>query len=168
MIIHISTDLNGTPTKINFSSKKNSSWYPNNSNYGYRSLDGYNTNNTDIKAFCTKYVECFNSQDEIKYITDSDFSKWAKTTYASPFLKHVDFADSSSSSRADFKNGSFFGVNNVNSNLYMQIIGGSAQNGAKKQQWGTLDGTVHDIWKTIDAGNGYYNLVSGVLEEHLF
>ena len=50
----------------------------------------------------------------------------------------------------------------------MQIIGGSAQNGAKKQQWGTLDGTVHDIWKTIDAGNGYYYLVSGVLEEHLF
>ena len=165
---YISTDLNGTPTKINFSAKKNSSWYPNNSNYGYRLLDGYNTNNTDTKAFCTNYVGCFNSQDEIKYITDSDFSKWAKTTYASPFLKHVDFTDSSSSSRADFKNGSFFKIKNVNSNLYMQIIGGLAQNGAKIQQWGTLDGTVHDIWKTIDAGNGYYYLVSGVLDGGTF
>ena len=44
----------------------------------------------------------------------------------------------------------------------MQVEGGIAANGTNVQQWGTIDGTVHDIWKTIDAGNGYYYLVSGV------
>lgn len=118
-------------------------------------LDGYNTNNTHTKSFCIKYIGCFNLQAEIKYITDSDFSKWIKTSYASPFLKHVDFTDSSSSSSATFKNGSVFKIKNVNSGLYMQIIGGKAENGAKIQQWETLDGTVHDIWKIFDVGNGF-------------
>ena len=161
---YISLDLNGTPEKINFSSKKNSSWYPNKSNYGYRLLDAYNNNNTDTKTFCTKYAGSFDSQDKIKFITDSDFIKWIKTSYASPFIKHVDFTDSSgdSGSSSIFKNGDCFKIKNVNSGLYMQVIGGTAENGTKIQQWGTADGTVHDIWKTIDAGNGYYYLVSGV------
>ena len=73
---------------------KKSGWNPNNSNYGYRLLDGYNTSNNDTKAFCAKYAGCFNAQNRIKYITDSDFSSWVKTVYASPFLKHVDFSDS--------------------------------------------------------------------------
>ena len=165
---YISTQLNGAPTKINYSAKKNSTWNPNETNYGYRLLDGYNTNNTDTKTFCIKYVGCFNSNDGIKYITDSEFSKWVKTVYTSPFLKHMDFADSSDSSAAIFKNSSLFKIKNVNSGLYMQIIGGAAENGAKLQQWGTLDGTVHDIWKTIDAGNGYYYLVSGVSDGGTF
>ena len=44
----------------------------------------------------------------------------------------------------------------------MQVEGGLAENGTNVQQWGTTDGTVHDIWKTINAGDGYYYLVSGV------
>ena len=159
---YFSADLNGTPTKINFSAKKNSSWNPNNSNYGYRLLDAYNTNNKDTKAFCTKYAGCFTSQNGIKYITDSDFGSWVKTTYASPFLKHVDFSDSTSGSAANFSNGACFKIKNANSGLYMQVEGGLAENGTNVQQWGTTDGTVHDIWKTINAGNGYYYLVSGV------
>ena len=91
---YFSTDLNGTPTKINFSAKKKSSWNPNNSNYGYRLLDGYNTKNTDTKTFCTKYAGCFGTQNDIKYITDSDFSKWVTTIYDAPFIKHIDFSDS--------------------------------------------------------------------------
>ena len=160
---YFSADLNATPTKINFTAKKKSSWNPNNSNYGYRLLDGYNTSNTDTKAFCTKYAGCFNSQNGIKYITDSDFSNWVKTTYAGPQLKHVDFNDSSSSgTSSSFKNGACYKIKNVNSGLYMQVEGGSASNGANVQQWGTADNTVHDIWKIIDAGSGYYYLVSGV------
>lgn len=53
---YFSTNLNGTPTKINFSAKKTSGWNPNTSNYGYRLLDAYNTSGTDTKAFCTKYA----------------------------------------------------------------------------------------------------------------
>ena len=161
---YFSADLNVTPTKINFSSTKKSSWSPNTSNYGYRLLDGYNTSNNDTRAFCTKYAGCFNSQNDIKYITDSDFSSWVKTKYSAPFLKHVDFSDSSSSGDtvATFNNGDCFKIKNVNSGLYLQVEGGKAENGANIQQWGTIDGTVHDIWKTINAGNGYYYLVSGV------
>ncbi len=165
---YISTDLNGTPEKINFSAKKKSSWNPNISNYGYSLLDGYNTNNTDTKSFCMKYTGCFNSQDQIKYITDNDLSKLAKVTYSSPFLKHVDFTDGGTSNVPLFKNGSFYKLKNVNSGLYMQIIGGVAENGTKIQQWGTMDGTVHDIWKTVDAGNGYYYIVSGVSDGGTF
>ena len=161
---YFSADLNGSPTKISFSPTQKTTWNPNNSNYGYRLLDGYNTSNTDTKAFCTKYAGCFTSQSQIKYITDSDFSSWAKTVYGSPFLKHVDFSDSGSSpdSGATFYNGACFKIKNVNSGLYMQVEGGVAINGTNVQQWGTTDGTVHDIWKTINAGNGYYYLVSGV------
>ena len=160
---YFSADLNATPTKINFSPKKKSSWSPNTSNYGYTLLDAYNTSNTDTKAFCIKYAGCFNAQSGIKYITDSDFSNWSKTTYSSPILKNINFSDSSSSgSAATFSNGSCYKIKNVNSGLYMQVEGGIAANGTNVQQWGTLDGTVHDIWKTIDAGNGYYYLVSGV------
>ena len=170
---YISTDLNGKPEKYNYSPKTKSSWEPNKTNYGYRLIEGYNNNNTDTKTFCTKYTGCFNSQNDIKYITDSDFSKWIKTTYSSPFLKHIDFKDNSNSNTDTdnsggsensviFKNGSVFKIKNLNSGKYLQIKDGVAENGAKIQQWGTLDGTVHDIWKIFDAGKGYYYLVSGV------
>ena len=156
---YISGDLNATPVAINFSSKKNSSWNPSQSNYGYRLLDAYNSNNTDTKTFCTKYAGCFNSQNDIKYVTDSDFSGWSKTYYTSPFLKHVDFAWDI----ATLTNGATFKIKNSNSGLYIQVAGGSAENGTNVQQWGTSDdGTVHDIWKVIEADKGYYYLISGV------
>ena len=90
---YISTELNRTPEKFNFAPKKKSTWNPNESNYGYSLLDGYNKDNTDAKAFCTKYAGCFDSQDKIKFITDSEFANWVKTKYETPFLKHVDFSD---------------------------------------------------------------------------
>ena len=162
---YFSADLNATPSKINFSAKKKSNWNPNSSNYGYTLLDGYNNSNTDTKSFCTKYAGCFNSQNGIKYITDSDFSSWVKTTYNGPQLQHIDFSDHGSGSSdnvATFKNGTCYKIKNVNSGLYMQVEGGKAENSANVQQWGTTDGTVHDIWKIVDAGNGYYYLISGV------
>ena len=62
-----------------------------------------------IQKHFVKYAGCFNSQNGIKYITDSDFSNWVKTTYAGPQLKHVDFTDSSSSgTSASFKSGACY------------------------------------------------------------
>jgi len=149
---YFSTNLNGTPTKINFTAKKKSNWNPNTSNYGYRLLDAYNTSGTDTKAFCTKYAGCFGSQSAIKYITDNDFDKWVKTKYSGPHLKHVDFSDATSTDvPATFKNGACYKIKNANSNLYLQVEGGKAENGANVQQWGTQDGTVHDIWKIFDG-----------------
>ena len=142
---YFSVDLNGTPTKINFSPKKKSNWSPNTSNYGYILLNGYNSGNNDTKAFCTKYSGCFNSQSGLKYITDNDFKRWVKTTYSSPFLKHFDFSDNAGGLAATFSNGACFKIKNVNSGLYMQVEGGLAQNRVNIQQWGTTEGTVHDI-----------------------
>ena len=164
---YISTDLNGTPEKINFSAKKKSNWSPNNSNYGYRLLDGYNNKNTDTKAFCIKYAGCFNSQAGIKYITDSDFSGWASTVYASPFLTHIDFSDATEGGEdipipSGITNNSTWRIRNVNSNLYMQVEGAKEENGTNVQQWGTTGDSIHDIWKLVDAGNGYYYLVSQI------
>ena len=164
---YISTDLNGSPEKINFSAKKNSSWYPNKSNYGYRLLDGYNNKSTDTKSFCTKYAGCFNSQNGIKYITDSDFSGWTSTIYASPFLTHVDFSDAKEGGEdvpipSGITNNSTWRIRNVNSNLYMQVEGAKQENGTNVQQWGTTGDSIHDIWKLIDAGSGYYYLVSQI------
>ena len=64
------------PTVINFSPKKKSNWNPGTSNYGYRLLDTYNLNYTDTKTFCSKYAGCFNSQNDIKYVINSDFARW--------------------------------------------------------------------------------------------
>ena len=165
---YFSADLNGTPSKINFSAKKISSWDPNKSNYGYRLLDAYNTKNTDTKAFCTKYSGCFDAQSGIKYITDSDLLGWATTTFSSSFLSHVDFSDSSSSDGDDpipasgLTNGATYRIKNVNSQLYMQVEGAKEANGTNVQQWGTTGDTVHDVWKLVDSGTGYYYLVSQI------
>lgn len=158
---YFSTELNGTPTKINFSAKKMSTWNPNKSNYGYRLLDGYNTKNTDTKAFCIKYSGCFNSQKDIKYVTDSDFSKWVTTIYASPFIKHIDFSDSSSSDTSGpFADCSRYKIKNVNSGLYLQVESGKAEKGANVEQGETSEESTTDIWKLIDKGDGYYCLIA--------
>lgn len=61
-----------------------------------------------------------------------------------------------------FDNGSTYRIKNVNSGLYMQVDGAKATNNTNVQQWGTSENTIHDIWKLIDAGDGYYYLVSAV------
>ncbi len=151
--------VNGTPAKVSFSPKTVSSWYPNKSNYGYSLLDAYNTKNTDTKAFCTKYAGDQTSAGNMQYITNDAFSAWISTHYDSPFLRHVDFA---AVTAASFVSGSCYRLKNVNSGLYMQVEGAKAENGANIQQWGTADGVVHDIWKLVDAGDGYYSVISAV------
>jgi len=121
-----------------------------------------NNNNTDTKAFCTKYTGCFNSQENIKYISDIEFSSWVKKSYKAPssFLKSIE--------NAEFKDGEIFKLRNINSGLYMQVEGGAAENGTKLQQWATLDGTTHDLWKIKKADKGYYYLYSGVGDGNTF
>ena len=92
-----------TPEKINFQSKLVSNWYPNISNYGYKLLDSFNSNNFDTKNFCTKYSGSFNSQNEIKYITDDEFLDWPLIVYDSPFLEHIDFVGPNIESETEFK-----------------------------------------------------------------
>ena len=156
---YLSTSVSGTPSAINFQSKNTSKWNPNQSNYGYSLLDAYNTKGTDTKDFCTKYSGDASNASGMKYITDSDFSGWVATKYENPFLRKVDFG---SATAASFADGSTYRIKNVNSGLYMQVDGAKAANGTNVQQWGTADGVTHDIWKLVDAGDGYYYLVSAV------
>lgn len=156
---YLSTSKNGIPSAVNFKSKNTSKWHPEQSNYGYSLLDAYNTNGTDTKDFCTKYAGDKLSAKELKYITDSDFSSWISKKYDSPFLRHADLGVSAA---ATFSDGSSYRLKNVNSGLYMQVEGAKAENGTNVQQWGTADGVTHDIWRLIDAGEGYYYIASAV------
>ncbi|MDE6776569.1 MAG: RICIN domain-containing protein, partial [Oscillospiraceae bacterium] len=157
---YLSESVSGTPSAINFQSKNSSAWYPNQSNYGYELLDAYNTSGTDTKDFCTKYSGDMVSESDMKYITDFEFNNWIHTKYESPFLKQVEFT--ASVSPASFTEYATYRMKNSNSGLYMQVDGAKAENGANVQQWGTSDETIHDIWKFVDAGDGYYYLVSAV------
>ncbi|MCR5717776.1 MAG: RICIN domain-containing protein [Oscillospiraceae bacterium] len=156
---YLSETLNGTPTKISFSPKKTSSWYPDKTNYSYSLLDACNTKNTDTKAFCTKYAGDQTTAGNMQYITNDAFASWITVRHDAPFLRHVDFA---SVTAASFVNGSVYRLKNVNSGLYMQVDGAKTENGTNVQQWGTADGVVHDMWKFIDEGNGYYSLISAI------
>ena len=44
----------------------------------------------------------------------------------------------------------------------MQVEGAKQENGTNVQQWGTTGDSIHDIWKLVDAGNGYYYIVSQI------
>jgi len=181
---YLATEVNGTPSRINFSPKSKSSWYPNQSNYGYELLDSYNTKGTDTKSFCTKYAGAFTSESGIKYITDSDFSSWITTKYESPFLTKINTVNNNSSSNSNsnsssgssgsssgsstiaktalLNDGSTYMIKNANSNLYIDIDGAKAANGANAQQWGASSAGSQNIFKLISAGDGYYYIVSAV------
>ena len=91
---YFSIEPNGAPTKLDYSPKVKSKWNPNESNYGYSLLDAYNNDKTDTLTFCKKsYGVVTGTQEEFKYITDSEFSNWIKISYETPFLKHIDFSD---------------------------------------------------------------------------
>lgn len=156
---YLSESVNGTPSAIRFQSKNTSKWQPSQTSYGYSLLDAYNTRGTDTKDFCTKYAGDQTAASGMKYITDSEFSSWISQKYETPFLRHADLG---TAVPASFVSGSAYRFKNANSGLYMQVDGAKAENGANVQQWGTSDDTIHDIWKLIDQGDGYYALVSAV------
>jgi len=157
---YLSTSVNGTPSKISFSPKVTSSWYPNKSNYGYSLSAAYNTSNTDVKAVCTAYAGCFTSDAGIKYITDSDMAKYVATTYPSPFLKSIEVGNDPVGT---VKIGAVlntdaevsYTIRNVNSGLYLSVEGGTPSSGANVSQSASAD-----TWQLVDAGDGYYYVYS--------
>jgi pectin lyase len=159
---YFSASLNGTPIEIGFTPKKKSRFNPK-ENYGYTLISAYDNRGIDTKAFCTKYCGCFNSQLSIKYITDSEFKRWEKTTYQSPCL--IDFSLKNGGNPNDFeiakfKDGQCFKIKNAKSRLYMQVEGGKEKDETNVQQWSTTNDSVNDIWKVYNDERGYFHLIS--------
>ena len=44
----------------------------------------------------------------------------------------------------------------------MQVEGAKQENGTNIQQWGTTGDSIHDIWKLVDAGSGYFYIISQI------
>ncbi len=124
-------------------------WRPN-GNYGYTSVSA-----DEAKSYCSNYSGCQSSKDKMMYLrfsTSGIPSAGFNTPPDEPMLPTA----------AVFPNGSCFRFKNVNSGLYMQVENAAAENNANVQQWGAADDATHDIWKLIDAGDGYYYIVSAV------
>ena len=85
----------------------------------------------------------------MQYITNSAFSSWVSTKYASPFLRHVEFSiKTGAEMRTDCK----YRIQNVNSGLYLEAADIPAS-GVNVQQ-GTNKAA--SLWVLKDAGDGYY------------
>ncbi len=151
---YLSTSIGGTPSKVSLSVKTESTWYPNESNYGYSLLDAYNTSNTDAKTFCQKYAGCFKSESELKYIGDDDFKSWVKTKYDAPFLKDIEVSDGKPG--AEMNTALTYEFRNFGSGYYLEVADSKAENGANVQQ----GDTGASKWTLADAGNDYYKIYS--------
>ena len=117
------------------------------SNYSYVSKSA-----ADAKSYCSSFSGCQSGKDNMMYLR-----------YASKGIPSAGWNEQPSGpSAASFTDGALYRFRNVNSQLYMQIAGGKAENGANIQQWGTSGDTVHDIWRLIDAGGGYYYIASAL------
>lgn len=148
-----------TPTALPLTVKVTSTWEPNKENYGYSLIDAYNTNGTDTKDFCNAYSGCAASESKLKYITDSDMSKYISVKYPYPFLKSISVNENTA---AVMDTSVKYMFENVGSGLYMEVEGAKAESGANVQQWGADGEAVHNTWKLIDAGDGYYYIRSFV------
>ena len=155
---YLSEGLNATPSKVSFSPKTTSSWYPNKSNYGYSMLDAYNTKSTDSKAFCTAYSGDQTSASRFRSITDSEFASWITTKYDSPFLKHVELKVRTG---AVLDTAFSYTFRNVNSGLYLSVDNDTAESGANVAQ-GKSDNKAAYTWKLQDAGDGYYYIYTAL------
>jgi hypothetical protein len=50
----------------------------------------------------------------------------------------------------------------------MQVENAKAQNGSNVHQWGTAENYIHDVWKLIEAENGYYYIATALDENSTF
>lgn len=133
-------------------SAKICTWRPT-SNYSYVTVTADNAKN-----YCDAYSGCQTAGGNMMYLRYGKKgvpSAGLNTAPNEPITNPTPTAET-------FVNGSTYRFRNVNSNLYMQVDGAKAENGANVQQWGTSDSTIHDIWKLVDAGDGYYYIVSAV------
>lgn len=147
------------PTAMKISIKVASTWYPNKENYGYSLISAYNTKGTDTKDFCNSYAGAFKSEGKIKYIGDSDMSKYISVKYPSPFLKSLTVTENTA---AVMDTSVKYMFKNSGSGLYMEVDGAKAESGANVQQWVADGEAVHNTWKLRDAGDGYYYIRSCV------
>lgn len=142
----------GEGTANNPSYAQDCTWRPT-SNYSYVKLSADNA-----KSYCSSYSGCQTSSGNMMYLRFGSKgvpSAGFNTAPDGPMQPAAPVPET-------FTNGSTYRFKNVNSGLYMQVAGAVAENGANVQQWGTSDDTTHDIWKLIDAGDGYYYLAANV------
>ena len=134
-----------------------STWQPS-TNYGYTLINGYDNNYTDSRTFCTTYAGARKSYADIKYITDSDMSKFVAKKYPCPFTKDIEVGnDPVSGGGTSLDENVVYSFRNVNSGLYLEVENGTAASGTNVMQ-GKSDSRNADLWTIKDAGDGYYYL----------
>lgn len=147
-----SRTVQGEGTANNPSYSTACTWRPK-SNYTYTALSADNAKN-----YCSTYSGCQTSGGNMMYLrfgTKGVPSAGFSTAPNAPITPVAPVAET-------FVNGATYRIKNANSGLYMQVDSAKAANSTNVQQWGTSDGAVHDIWRFIDAGDGYYALISAV------
>ncbi len=152
-----------TASPISFTNHNSDTWKVTDC-YGYHLVSAYNTNNTDIKAFCNAYSGAWNAYSKIHYITDEECENYVSTSYEPPHLKAIEVGGAPVGNRegAVLDEGALYMIKNVNSGLYLDVDGAKAENGANIQQWGAAEPGVQNTFRVISAGDGYYYLVSQV------
>ena len=157
----------GSPTSaaapIKFENHNSDTWKVTDC-YGYHLVSAYNTNNTDIKAFCNTYSGARNAYSKLHYITDEECEKYVSASYDAPHLKSIEVGSAPVGNRegAVLDEGALYMIKNVNSGLYLDVDGAKAENGTNIQQWGAAEPGVQNTFRVISAGDGYYYLVSQV------
>lgn len=151
---YTSDKSNTTPYALNYKTSNTSTWYPNQSNYGYSLIDAYNTKGTDTKDFCLKYTG--HQKSGLTFITDSSVSGFVSTKYECPFKKPIDVMDGKPG--AVFDTAYTYMFRNAGSGHYLEVADSKAENGANVQQGNS--GAKN--WTLLDAGNGYYKIYSEV------
>ncbi len=144
----------GEGTANNPSTSKPSSWRPG-GNYAYTAISA-----DAAKSYCSSYSAAQSSSDKMMYL------RFAKAGIPSAGFTEAP-GGGSSYTAAEFAEGTTCRFRNVNSGLFMQIADGNAANGANIQQWGTDGESLHDIWKLISAGDGYYYIASALDDNYV-
>ncbi len=151
---YTSDTASSTPYPLNFKTSNTSTWYPNQSNYGYGLMDAYNTSGTDTKDFCLQYTGHQNAG--LTFLTDSSMHAFVAVQYDCPFKKPIDVSDGKPG--AVFDTGYTYMFRNAGSDLYLEVANGTAEAGTNVQQGNSGART----WTLTDAGNGYYKIYSEV------
>lgn len=127
--------------------------------YGYHLVSAYNTSNTDIKSFCNTYSGAWNAYSKIHYITDEECERYVSSSTEAPHLKDIEVGDDPVYGKegAVMDTTYTYTICNVKSGLYLQAENGTAAAGTDVQQNSGNAG-----WTLVDAGDGYYNILSEV------
>lgn len=124
-------------------------------NYAYKTISADLT-----KTYCNLYSGCQSKGENVAYL------RYSKAGVPSAGFSTLPSGPMGPKA-AVIPDGETFRLMNVNSGLYMQVEGGIAGNNANVQQWGTTGNTTHDIWKIMDAGDGYYYIASALDENYV-